>query len=494
MKKFTIFFLFSACGLWFSPLARGEWQQITTGNAPSASVEVSEAGIWKFHANVPADQISQPGLELASVSSLKDLSEFTISGLGGSGGGLVMTEKGWNDQFLAVYNDGGKLSVRYRRHALEPLSCLELASEKARQLTFLRRGRIVYAHSVVSGKAIPLVAIDFGDASEVLAGPIGSDGFQCQEPAFTQVKQTRSVTVDGQKDVHALRTSGVWKRPAGSKSSGVGNLENAGVDGSDFLSISLKGLLPGKHEIWVRYTGGASHSSDANLKVSGFGVLEDVSLNQQVGRGLWIGIGAYDVSESQTTLECRLSASVPGSGKISFDGMHEIWSEWNDADEDGLPDVWEVKYGLDSNVRNSGADKDGDGSTELSEFLNGSDPNSSVIGGFFSNGQEAVIFVDGISGSDAYDGFSENPQWEITTGARKGPKKTVGGALKLVKRAVDLKRLELRVNGQVDVPAGGLQNLPLQLTLTPGPQGMVLNSLEPKPAKPFPYLPSRPKR
>jgi pectate lyase len=46
-----------------------------------------------------------------------------------------------------------------------------------------------------------------------------------------------------------------------------------------------------------------------------------------------------------------------------------------DTDHDGMPDEWEKKYGLDPNDPSDAAmDKDGDGYTNLEEYLNGTDP------------------------------------------------------------------------------------------------------------------------
>ena len=45
-----------------------------------------------------------------------------------------------------------------------------------------------------------------------------------------------------------------------------------------------------------------------------------------------------------------------------------------DSDSDGLPDVWETKYGLDVAQNDADADKDGDGFTNAEEFAAGTDP------------------------------------------------------------------------------------------------------------------------
>jgi hypothetical protein len=50
-----------------------------------------------------------------------------------------------------------------------------------------------------------------------------------------------------------------------------------------------------------------------------------------------------------------------------------------DSDGDGMPDEWEIRYGLDPNDASDAAkDKDGDGYTNLEEFLNGTDPTKFV--------------------------------------------------------------------------------------------------------------------
>jgi hypothetical protein len=46
-----------------------------------------------------------------------------------------------------------------------------------------------------------------------------------------------------------------------------------------------------------------------------------------------------------------------------------------DADKDGMPDGWETKHGLNPNDASDAAeDKNGDGYTNIEDFLNGLDP------------------------------------------------------------------------------------------------------------------------
>jgi PKD repeat protein len=55
----------------------------------------------------------------------------------------------------------------------------------------------------------------------------------------------------------------------------------------------------------------------------------------------------------------------------------EVQVGWTDADGDGMADEWEVDNGLDpTDPSDAGDDPDGDGVTNLDEFLDGTDPNS----------------------------------------------------------------------------------------------------------------------
>jgi pectate lyase len=50
-----------------------------------------------------------------------------------------------------------------------------------------------------------------------------------------------------------------------------------------------------------------------------------------------------------------------------------------DSDGDGMPDEWEIRYGLNPDDPSDGPlDKDGDGYTNLEEYLNGTDPTEFV--------------------------------------------------------------------------------------------------------------------
>jgi len=47
-----------------------------------------------------------------------------------------------------------------------------------------------------------------------------------------------------------------------------------------------------------------------------------------------------------------------------------------DSDRDGMPDSWELAHGLNPNLNDADLDPDGDGMTNLQEYLSGTDPQS----------------------------------------------------------------------------------------------------------------------
>ncbi len=62
-----------------------------------------------------------------------------------------------------------------------------------------------------------------------------------------------------------------------------------------------------------------------------------------------------------------------------------------DTDEDGMPDAWEVEYDLDANSAADGSiDSDGDGYTNVEEYLNGTNPREKVDYTNFGNNVDTI--------------------------------------------------------------------------------------------------------
>ena len=102
------------------------------------------------------------------------------------------------------------------------------------------------------------------------------------------------------------------------------------------------------------------------------------------GAGANMGLGCDGIFFSRRdAIDARIVNDVrQGIGKI-IDDPSEVggWltipgaAPCADSDHDGMPDVWEQKYGFDpANSLDGSKDADGDGYTNIEEFLNGTDP------------------------------------------------------------------------------------------------------------------------
>ena len=80
-----------------------------------------------------------------------------------------------------------------------------------------------------------------------------------------------------------------------------------------------------------------------------------------------------------------------------------------DSDGDGIPDAWEKRTFGDPSAHDSGLDRDGDGLTDLEEFLYGSDPRTaSTAGGFWTDKEK---FDAGLAADDRADPPLSEAQW-----------------------------------------------------------------------------------
>ena len=146
-------------------------------------------------------------------------------------------------------------------------------------------------------------------------------------------------------------------------------------------------------------------------------------------QGGWPGDGNIDVDplltldgHLQAESPCREAGDPNGSyeGEVDMDGEPRVvgdcvdigTDEFLDTDDDSLPNWWEQLHFGSPEAADPSADEDGDGRTNLEEYVGGTDP---------IHGPQ-TYYVD-TAGEDSWDGLS--PIWD----GEHGPKATIRAAL-----------------------------------------------------------------
>ncbi len=79
----------------------------------------------------------------------------------------------------------------------------------------------------------------------------------------------------------------------------------------------------------------------------------------------------FMLSAHPTTAE-TLSAQMDLSVTVTVIGPDDVWN--TDMDTDGIPDIWEITHFGSSGIVGRGTDFDGDGFSDESEYIAGTDP------------------------------------------------------------------------------------------------------------------------
>jgi len=439
-------------GLDILPQAQAAWTESNTSAEVAGSMATQTDGSL-FFSVTGSDATSLQGRTLTDQFS--DLARCSVTRQGGVGGLIVSSDTGISGPVMAIYcGADGDLVVTYRMRPSEALHSFSPGIRGKTQLSLVRRGSMIYAYASDATATEPVVAVDFDFGPTPSVGVIALGDFACTAPQISSVDATQSLTVDVNSAQSGTHLTGTWQKTDDANALSGSHWVNDGTDAGASAKVQFNGLLAGSHDLWVRYSADPARTNSAHVDITGLSDPSGLALDQRVAGGVWVALGRYQVAQT-ADISVSLSPGSPGSGTLSIDAVHYLWSEWVDADHDGIADAWEALNGANPLVADAQADSVGAGMSNLERFRKGSgaDHFASVMATPDANGR-VVLYVNGTTGDDNNNGLVGQPVTGAWIGQRAGPKKSITASLSAVG---EVRAIELHLAGDLDLPAEGFQ-------------------------------------
>ena len=222
-------------------------------------------------------------------------------------------------------------------------------------------------------------------------------------------------------------TDGEWKES--SVTSGyIGENYFAGEAGTGEKTATWNLNIVKRLDVYARWTAHSNRGSNVKYVVhhlddQDFLTTTTVEVDQRDFGGEWFKLGTFRMS----SLTSRVTVSNDTDGYVIADAVlfkETAGTPSMDADNDGMPDAWELENGLDpTNALDAERDPDGDGLTNLEESLGLTDPfNADTDGDGLPDGYENDMGLDPTvadGGQDADgDGYTNYEEYLAGTDPR----------------------------------------------------------------------------
>ncbi|HEY5791709.1 MAG TPA: DUF1800 family protein [Chthoniobacterales bacterium] len=226
---------------------------------------------------------------------------------------------------------------------------------------------------VDGGKWNPLGAYPFneGTSGSVLIANTGANG----EVAADAARWIPTLRYEAETIAFAESSAAVTAFTDPAASNGAGERLAATAAG-DFVAYTLPAVPAGTYQVKARYrAGGAAGLFQLAIDNADQGAVQDQYgatpkwIEADLGR---VTFGAAGDKVFKFTVTGKNAAST--GYELTFDYLE--LQPFTDTDGDGMPDAWEIDYGLDpDSAADGGLDTDGDGQTNLQEYQAGTNPN-----------------------------------------------------------------------------------------------------------------------